>query len=115
MCGIVGVVSSRGSIDRDMLLAMRDSFVYRGPDDAGEWIEERGRVGLGHRRLSILDPTPAGHQPMIDPETGNVIAFNGEVFNYIEIRAELERRGLEFTTGTDTEVILKAYSVYGED
>ncbi len=115
MCGIVGVVSSRGALDRELLLAMRDSFVYRGPDDAGDWVEEHGRAGFGHRRLSILDPTPAGHQPMIDPDTGNVIAFNGEVFNYIEIRAELERRGLRFTTGTDTEVILKAYAVYGED
>ena len=115
MCGITGLVGPAGFVERDLVLAMRDSFVYRGPDDAGDWIDEQCRVGLGHRRLSILDPTPAGHQPMIDPDTGNVIAFNGEVFNYIEIRAELESRGLQFSTGTDTEVILKAYAVYGEN
>ena len=115
MCGIAGIVGEPGRVQRETLLAMRDSFVYRGPDDAGEWIDEQSRVGLGHRRLSILDPTPAGHQPMVDAQTGNVIAFNGEVFNYIELRSELERQGLQFSTGTDTEVILKAYAVYGEN
>ncbi len=115
MCGIVGIKRNAGAIDEHLLHTMRDSFVYRGPDDAGSWFDHSAGVGLGHRRLSILDPTPSGHQPMVDNACGNVIAFNGEVFNYVEIRAELVKKGYEFHTGTDTEVILKAYHAYGED
>lgn len=115
MCGIVGFKKRAGSIDEDLLLSMRDSFVYRGPDDAGLWVDQESLIGLGHRRLSIIDTSASGHQPMVDQHHNNVIAFNGEVFNYIEIRQELEKLGHSFLTGTDTEVILKSYAVYGEN
>jgi asparagine synthase (glutamine-hydrolysing) len=115
MCGIVGIKNKVSGVDEKKLLQMRDSFIYRGPDDAGAWIDQRAGIGLGQRRLSILDPTPSGHQPMIDKANGNVLTYNGEVYNYIEIRSELVTRGYTFETGTDTEVILKAYDAYGED
>lgn len=115
MCGIVGIRKRSGGIDEALLRVMRDSFIYRGPDDAGLWIDQDSSIGLGHRRLSILDTSALGHQPMIDQQSYNVIAFNGEVFNYIEIKRELEKQGYSFTTGTDTEVILSAYAAYGED
>ena len=114
MCGIVGIKSNTSKVDDVLLKKMRDSFPYRGPDDAGIWVDNDHGIGFGHRRLSILDPTPSGHQPMIDNQTGNVITYNGEVYNYVEIRDELEKKGYQFTTGTDTEVILKAYTEYGE-
>lgn len=115
MCGIVGVKARPGKVLEAELIEMRDSFPYRGPDDAGHWLDQQQSIGLGHRRLSILDPSPSGHQPMHDADTGNVIAFNGEVFNYIEIRQQLQSMGYSFSTGTDTEVILKAYAAYGND
>ena len=83
---------------------MRDRLLSRGPDDAGTWTD--GSVGFGHRRLSIVDLSPAGHQPMIDDATGNVITYNGEVYNYPEIRSELESYGVSFHSNCDTEVIL---------
>ena len=94
---------------------MRDSFRYRGPDDAGIWIDQQAGLGFGHRRLSIIDPTPSGHQPMVDRQSGNVLTYNGEVYNYLEIRAQLKKAGHKFDTATDSEVILKAYSAYGVD
>ncbi|MFT6905419.1 MAG: asparagine synthase (glutamine-hydrolyzing) [Oleiphilaceae bacterium] len=115
MCGIVGIKNKASGLDEATLLKMRDSFIYRGPDDAGAWADQQAGIGLGQRRLSILDPTPAGHQPMIDKANGNVLCYNGEVFNYIEVRTELANKGYTFETGTDTEVILKAYSAFGED
>jgi len=86
---------------------------YRGPDDNGLWISDDKYCALAHLRLSILDPTPAGHQPRIEQSGRFVISYNGEVYNYIEIRAELEEKGYTFETGTDTEVILQAYVEYG--
>ncbi|MFK5893270.1 MAG: asparagine synthase (glutamine-hydrolyzing) [Pseudomonadota bacterium] len=115
MCGIVGVIQKNKPVDESMLCAMRDTFAYRGPDDKGIWIDDLNNFGFGHRRLSIIDPTPDGHQPMLDEETGNVIVFNGEVYNYLEIKEQLSKLGIVFKTHTDTEVILKAYRVYGID
>jgi len=115
MCGIAGVIQQNQQINKDLLGEMRDTFSYRGPDDKGLWIDQDDKIGLAHRRLSIIDPTPDGHQPMLDDETGNVIVFNGEVYNYIEIRKQLEKLGIQFKTHTDTEVILKAYRVYGQN
>lgn len=115
MCGIVGIVSAEAPADEQEVLRMRDSFPYRGPDDAGIWRGDEGRVAFGHRRLSILDPTPAGHQPMIDETTGCCICFNGEIYNYIELRKQLATRGHDFRTHSDTEVILKAWLEYGRD
>jgi len=113
MCGIVGLTSFVGGIEAAQVVRMRDQLPYRGPDDQGLWIQKDGLTGFGHRRLSILDPTPSGHQPMHDE--GLTIVFNGEVYNYIEIRDELIRYGYTFKTGTDTEVILKSYSKWGKE
>ena len=114
MCGIAGIIRfSRSDIAQDIVV-MRDTFPWRGPDDKGSWVHPEGMIALGHRRLSILDPTPAGHQPMHAPEHGLIIVFNGEVYNYLEIRKELEKKGYRFTTGTDTEVILKSFAEWRE-
>lgn len=115
MCGIVGVIKPKAAIDLELVKQMRDSFTYRGPDDSGLWSGNDDRVVLGHRRLSIIDRSHNGHQPMIDEVSGCVIVFNGEVFNYREIKESLISKGYEFKTESDTEVILKAYLAYGEE
>lgn len=114
MCGIIGTLNFCSAVDTKKLEEMRDTMPYRGPDDNGVWISEDGLCGLGHLRLSILDPTPAGHQPRIESSGRFVISYNGEVYNYIEIREELEAKGYTFETGTDTEVILCAYVEWGQ-
>ena len=91
---------------------MRDVLQHRGPDDAG--MEVLGNVGLGHRRLSIID-LQTGHQPMANRERSVWITYNGELYNFLELRAELEAQGCRFTTQSDTEVLLRAYETYGED
>ena len=115
MCGIAGVIKYNHGDIGACIKAMRDTFPYRGPDDKGVWIHPGRMVALGHRRLSILDPTMAGHQPMHDEESGLTIVFNGEIYNYLEIREDLRSKGCHFTTGTDTEVILKAFAQWGQD
>ncbi len=115
MCGITGIKRLNGKIDESLINAMRDTFSYRGPDDKGTWIDQSANIALAHRRLSILDPSPSGHQPMHDDEISCHIVFNGEVYNYIEIREKLISKGHQFRTGTDTEVILKAYREYGRE
>ena len=94
---------------------MRDTMSHRGPDDLGFWRSADGSVGFGHRRLSIIDLSPGGHQPMTDPVTGVTIVFNGEIYNYLELKAELEKLGRPFRTDSDTEVLLGAYDVWGMD
>ena len=115
MCGICGAIDVRGNPIPDLerrLEVMSDLIAHRGPDDAGIWAHERGHVGFGHRRLSIIDPTPAGHQPMRD-EAGRWLTYNGEVYNYPEIRAELGAGS--FRTTCDTEVVLRAHDRWGTD
>jgi asparagine synthase (glutamine-hydrolysing) len=94
---------------------MRDTLIHRGPDDAGEWYSSDLRVGLAHRRLSIIDLTQGGHQPMIDTTGQLVITFNGEIYNYQDLRNELKEKGHKFHTESDTEVILEAYRAWGTD
>ena len=94
---------------------MRERMAARGPDGSGEWYSADRRVGLAHRRLAIIDLTEAAAQPMHDPETGNVIVFNGEIYNYRELRRELEARGITFRTQSDTEVLLALYRVHGSE
>ena len=101
--------------NRAWLAAGRDSMIHRGPDDAGEWWLDDGRVGLAHRRLSIIDLSPAGHQPMLDDVGKLAIAFNGEIYNFTELRAELAAKGAGFRSHSDTEVILAAYREWGVD
>lgn len=94
---------------------MRDSISHRGPDDAGFWQAPAGSAMLGSRRLAILDLSPSGHQPMADEASGLVIAFNGEIYNYLELASDLESCGCRFRSRTDTEVLLKSYEKWGEE
>lgn len=115
MCGIVGVASKDNISDRGWLTRGRDAMRHRGPDDVGEWWAAEGHVGLGHRRLAIIDLSPAGHQPMQDATGELCIVFNGEIYNFQELRTELEARGCAFRSHSDTEVILAAYREWGPE
>ena len=119
MCGIAGLISSvmPTGLAHATVQAMTDAQQHRGPDDDGLDIIHpvAPAVVFGHRRLAIIDLSPAGHQPMHDPETGNWITFNGEIYNFQELRRVLETKGCRFRTQSDTEVILKAYAVWGTD
>ena len=115
MCGIAGFVDFRKSTSIDLLRSMTDAMVHRGPDDAGYEVYDapEGEIGFGQRRLSILDLSPLGHQPM---HFGDLIVnFNGEIYNFKEIRKELEGKGYTFQSWSDTEVILKGYDCWGID
>lgn len=111
MCGIAGFV---GDFSPDLLGEMNKSLAHRGPDDSGTWYDPDAHVGLTHRRLSIIDLSPRGHQPMWDATGRVVIVFNGEIFNHRELRARLEGDGYRFCSDSDTEVILNLYLKYGE-
>lgn len=116
MCGINGILrlhGQAGPIDRDELIRTRDSMITRGPDGVGEWISPTGWVGLGHRRLAIIDLSPTGVQPMHWESGRYSIVFNGEIYNYRELRAELECDGVCFHSQSDTEVILALYAREG--
>jgi asparagine synthase (glutamine-hydrolysing) len=115
MCGIAGIAARTPFNDRDLLVSMRDAMAHRGPDDAGIWWSADGRVGLSQRRLAIIDLSPAGHQPMSDASGEFWITFNGEIYNYQELRQTLIERGHRFRTASDTEVILEAYRAWGMD
>jgi asparagine synthase (glutamine-hydrolysing) len=119
MCGIVGIVGLKAQVSAELLERATRSLAHRGPDDSGtvilhDSVQEKIEVGLGNRRLAILDLSPLGHQPMNDPATGNWIVYNGEVYNFREVRSRLEQAGLRFTSLSDTEVILKAYALWRE-
>jgi len=120
MCGIVGFLTSKATDvpDHEVLRTMRDSLVHRGPDDSGEFIrpvDERGPfVFLGHRRLSIIDLS-GGHQPLSNENETVWAIFNGEIYNFRELRSGLEARGHKFKTTSDTEVIVHSYEEYGEE
>ncbi len=118
MCGIFGIVARSKGESGELLGRAVHSLQHRGPDDAGTAVIEGGagfgQLGFAHTRLSILDLSPLGHQPMQDPATGNWIVFNGEIYNFRDLRRELESGGAEFRSQSDTEVILAAYRVWGE-
>lgn len=112
MCGLAAILSSSSApcpVDLHELVRIRDHMVARGPDGAGLWLSSDGRVGLGHRRLAIIDLSQDGAQPMATPDDGLRIVFNGEIYNYRTLRAELEAEGVAFCSHTDTEVILALY------
>jgi asparagine synthase (glutamine-hydrolysing) len=115
MCGIVGVVQKNKAISPELILKMRDTFSHRGPDDAGVWINSDKSIGLGHRRLSIIDLSSAGHQPMSDEKGDIWITYNGEIYNFPQIKKELEAKGYIFKSHTDTEVVIYAYKEWGYD
>ena len=106
MCGIAGIININNTkVSYEDIKLMTDIITHRGPDGEGHFVSEN--IGFGHRRLAILDLSKAGHQPMIKNDI--VLVFNGEIYNYLEIREELEALGEEFNTNTDTEVVIKAY------
>ncbi|MDA7531542.1 asparagine synthase (glutamine-hydrolyzing) [Akkermansiaceae bacterium] len=112
MCGIVGIYNkSKKPVYRRTLKNMADKMAHRGPD--GEGLYLYGHVGLAHRRLAILDPSPKGNQPMSSKDGKWTIVFNGCIYNYLELKQELQSLGHEFVTGTDTEVIAEGLSAYG--
>jgi len=115
MCGLVGVASVLHQTKRSWLAAGIDAMTHRGPDDSGEWWSENGQVGLGHRRLSVLDLSEGGHQPMIRTSRNLSIVFNGEIYNHRALKKELEERGFIFHSSSDTEVLLVAYEVWGTE
>lgn len=116
MCGIAGAVLDDPQAARAATASMCEQMVPRGPDDGGVDLFSigGGPIALGSRRLAIIDPSPAGHQPMLDPDRRNVVVFNGMIYNFRELRAELESVGERFTSHCDTEVVLHAYGVWGE-
>jgi asparagine synthase (glutamine-hydrolysing) len=112
MCGIAGILNFDGEpVDRSVLSAMTDAIAHRGPDSEGHWF--RDGVGLGHRRLSIIDLSTEANQPMVSSDGNTVIVFNGEIYNYRELAKELELKGAPCRTHSDTEVILNLYRIYG--
>jgi asparagine synthase (glutamine-hydrolysing) len=114
MCGITGLINLRGeSVSPVILKKMTDAIAHRGPDGEGHWIE--GNVGLGHRRLAIIDLSPAGHQPMINADHRYVLSYNGEIYNYRELRTDLEAEGVWFRSQTDSEVVLYSLARWGTD
>ena len=115
MCGIVGLWNLDGApIDEPMLSSFTDSLAHRGPDGRGTFVDSSAGLGLGHRRLAILDLSPAGHQPMAFGDSRYQIVHNGEIYNFLELRNELEALGHRFATESDTEVILASYAEWGK-
>src|SRR5690349_2809414 len=117
MCGIAGIYAYRSTaraVDREELVCVRDHMTSRGPDGNGEWYSSDGRVGLGHRRLSIIDLSPRGAQPMQTEDGRLVITFNGEIYNYQALRSKLEAKNYVFRSNSDTEVLLHLYAELGD-
>ncbi len=113
MCRIAGLYNPGEKNLERCVSQMRDAMKHGGPDDAGIYVHPELSLALGHRRLSLIDLTSTGHQPMEDPNTGNIIIFNGEIYNYKELRSTLRHYGYSFHSESDTEVILKAYAHWG--
>jgi len=115
MCGICGFFS-RAKMDQALPLSgMNNTMAHRGPDDAGTWISPDGRVGLANRRLAIIDLSPAGHQPMTNEDGTVWIAYNGEVYNFAGLRAQLISKGHQFRSRSDTETLIHLYEEHGDD
>lgn len=118
MCGIAGYIKNKKSnyeINEKILSDMRDTLIHRGPDDFGNYISRDKKVGLAHRRLSIIDLSAAGHQPMCNEDGTVWITYNGEIYNYKDIKSDLIQKGHIFKSDSDTEVIIHAWEEYGEN
>src|SRR5262245_22901224 len=117
MCGIAGFIAGRSHGPHDQLAnivgSMSGSLQHRGPDDSGNWVDAEAGVALIHRRLSIIDLSPAGHQPMVSADGRYVICYNGEVYSHEDIRPSLTARGVKFRGHSDTEVMLEAIAAFG--
>jgi asparagine synthase (glutamine-hydrolysing) len=117
MCGIAAIFAydpAAPAVDRAELVNIRDAMTARGPDGSGAWFSTDGKAALGHRRLSIIDLSPGGAQPMASQNGARVVTFNGEIYNYRELRARLEQKGCRFQSASDTEVLLHLYAEKGE-
>ena len=119
MCGIFGILANNGTVSPLLLERATESLAHRGPDDRGTVVirantTPRLEIGLGSRRLAILDLSPLGHQPMQDTETGNWIVYDGEIYNFRELRTQLQNEGVRFVGQSDTEVLLRAFGRWGE-
>jgi asparagine synthase (glutamine-hydrolysing) len=113
MCGIAGIVNFRGkTVEPAEIERLTNLLAHRGPDGDGHWFNADRNVALGHRRLAIIDPGPGGYQPMLSADGRHVITFNGEIYNFLELRRELEAQGHIFRTQSDTEVILAAWQTW---
>ena len=112
MCGVTGVLDLTGApVQRVVLRAMADAIAHRGPDGEGYFCE--GPIGIGHRRLAVIDPSPAGHQPMVTSDGRYVLAYNGEIYNFAELRTQLEGLGPRVPLPHRLEVVLKALAEWG--
>jgi len=115
VCGILGIVGERQLIERPQMEALRDLLQHRGPDGAGLWHSPRMTEILAHRRLSIIDLSDRAAQPMVSQSGSCVVTYNGEIYNYVELKNELQADGVSFRTSSDTEVLLAAYEAWGTD
>jgi asparagine synthase (glutamine-hydrolysing) len=119
MCGIAGILNKRWRSSSEQLAsmaqAMANRMLYRGPDDSGVWIDPEGYCALSHRRLSIIDTSAAGHQPMLSANGRAAVTYNGELYNYLELKPELQKLGEVFHTRSDTEVLLSALAQWGTE
>lgn len=117
MCGITGFLDTRRDDTTAELDAkvtrMSDAIIHRGPDDSGSWVDAAAGIALGFRRLAIVDLTPTGHQPMVSTSGRFVMVFNGEIYNYSEIRNDLISSGITFRGTSDSEVIVEAIDAWG--
>lgn len=115
MCGVTGIYNynSDGLVDVNAVVRMCDAMAHRGPDDKGIYLSLDKRLCLGHTRLSIIDLSPQGHQPMSNRDSSIWISYNGEIYNYLELRNDLKTKGYEFNSNSDTEVIIHAYEEWG--
>src|SRR5947199_5266043 len=115
MCGIAGWLLEDPQYNAVDLHRMLEAISHRGPDDKGTHIDEESGLALGHTRLSIIDLSQGGHQPMINPNNGDVLTFNGEIYNYRELRRDLKAKGYHFRSQSDTEVLLYAFAAWGTE
>ncbi|MEP6651710.1 MAG: asparagine synthase (glutamine-hydrolyzing) [Myxococcales bacterium] len=115
MCGIAGQVAASGKADQQAVKAAIDAIVHRGPDGRALWSSADGRVCLGHARLAIIDRSTAAAQPMLDERGEVALVFNGEIYNFVELRQQLEALGRRFRTASDSEVLLQSYMEWGKD
>jgi asparagine synthase (glutamine-hydrolysing) len=116
MCGIAGIFRTPGAspgLHVDAVGAMLSAIVHRGPDGEGTWIDREAGIALGHRRLAIVDLSEGGRQPMHSEDGQFVVTFNGEIYNFLELRRELEATGHRFRSTSDTEVLIRAVEAWG--
>ena len=114
MCGFVAVISPALPVREDLLIEMRDRLIHRGPDNGSNWFRANRRLALAHRRLAIIDTSHIADQPMSSADGLSQLVFNGEIYNYLELRDELEALGSVFRTASDTEVLLEALLLWGD-